>query len=75
MKDFYAIVGSNLRILRLDKRISLQTAADYIGKHRETIRRYESSAENIDIKDLIGLLNLYNVNISIFFEECYGKMP
>lgn len=74
MKDFYAIVGSSLRILRLDKRISLQAAADHIGKHRETIRRYESNAENIDIKDLIELLNLYNVNVSIFFEECYGKM-
>lgn len=75
MEDICKKVGSKLRGLRSEKEYSREYVANCLSLNRETIARYERDAKNIDMDNFIKLLNLYEIDATIFFEQIYGKMP
>ena len=60
--------------LRAVNKLSLEEVAIKLGVHRETVRRYENHPKNMNIDVFIKILNVYNTNPIIFFNEIYGKM-
>ena len=75
MNDIFKIIATKLRGLRAENGKTLEDVSEKLGIHRETLRRYESNPSNISIDMLIKLLNLYDIEVNIFFDSIYGKMP
>ena len=67
-------ISDRLIALRAVNKLSLEEVAIKLGVHRETIRRYENHPKNMNIDVFIKILNVYNTNPIIFFNEIYGKM-
>ena len=68
------IVAKELKVLRVRKDLSVDKVADDIGINRETIRRYERGETDITIEKLEMLLNYYEADAHIFFENVCANM-
>ena len=73
--DINELISKKLKGLRAENSYSLDDVANRIGLHRETVRRYENNPYIMSIDILLKILELYQVNVNVFFEEIYGKMP
>lgn len=62
-------IGKELKITRIRNDLSLEEVADKLGINRETLRRYENNSSGLSIERLEELLNFYNIEKSIFFEN------
>ncbi len=62
-------IGKELKIIRIRKDLSLEEVAEKLKINRETLRRYENNSSGLSIERLEELLNYYNVEKSIFFEN------
>lgn len=68
------IISKKLKGLRAENSMTLDDVAKHLNIHRETLRRYENNPLKMDMDTYVKLLNLYKKDVSIFFEEVYGKM-
>ena len=62
-------IGKELKITRIRNDLKLEEVAENLGFNRETLRRYENNATGLSVERLEELLNYYNVNMRIFFEN------
>jgi len=62
-------IGKELKITRLRLNLSLEDVANKIDVNRETIRRYETNSNGLSVERLEELLNLYNIDKNIFFDN------
>lgn len=75
MKDFMReLVKKKLRGLRAENNYSLQDVSNKLKEkgidiHRETLRRYENDWNKMPLGLFITLLELYGINVFIFFEN------
>ena len=60
-------IGKELKIIRLRNDLKLETVADDLRLNKETLRRYENSANGLSVERLEELLSYYNVDRNIFF--------
>lgn len=68
------IVAKELKVLRVRKDLTLEKVAEDLGTNRETIRRYEKGETEITIEKLERLLNYYETDKRIFFENVCANM-
>lgn len=62
-KELYLILGSRLRQIRNEKKLSLEYVANKINMTKKTIQRYEVGAQRVPVDKLIAMCNLYNYSI------------
>lgn len=63
-------MGEIIRILRQERGLSLQEVADYIGKNRSTVSRWENGqTEKIKRGQVKELAMLFGVDEAVFFES------
>lgn len=62
-------IGKELKIIRLRCNLKLEDVADRFNLNKETLRRYENSANGLSVERLEELLNYYNVDKAIFFNN------
>lgn len=67
-------IGQELKIIRIRKNLSLEEVAKSLNLNAETIRRYENNSAGLSVERLESILNLYNVNMSIFFNAVCENM-
>ncbi|MBQ7624763.1 MAG: helix-turn-helix transcriptional regulator [Clostridia bacterium] len=58
-----------LEDLRVDRDLTQQQVADFLGCKREVYRRYEKGTRTIPVDYLIKLADLYNVTIDYIVER------
>ena len=70
-------LGKKLRGLRAENKLPLHKVATLLNQeknikiHRETLRKYEKDATKIPANLLISLLEVYNIEPTIFFKNVY----
>lgn len=57
------ILADNLKEARIQKKITQQKAADYLGVTNATISRYENGSRNVGSRDLKKLSKLYGISV------------
>ena len=62
-------IGKELKVIRIRNDLSLDDVADKMNINRETLRRYENNSNGLSVERLEELLNYYNVEKSIFFDN------
>lgn len=62
-------IAKELKIIRIRNNLELEEVAQKIGINRETLRRYEKESSGLSVERLEELLNFYNVDKAIFFEN------
>ncbi len=62
-------IGKELKITRIRNDLTIEKVAENLGFNRETLRRYENCASGLSVERLEELLNYYNVDKSIFFNN------
>lgn len=67
-------IGTELKISRIRKNMTMQEVADKMGINIETLRRYENNSSGLSIEKLEKLLLFYNENIDIFFDNVCENM-
>lgn len=68
------IIAKELKAWRIKRDYDLRKVAYDMGVCYETMRRYENGQTNITIEFLEKMLDYYNVDISIFFENICANM-
>lgn len=62
-------IGKELKVIRIRNDLSLDDVAEKMNINRETLRRYENNSNGLSVERLEELLNYYNVEKSIFFDN------
>lgn len=68
-KDFNAVVGRNIMLLRRQKGLSQAELGKVIDLHQTAISRVESGDQSINCWQIKALIDLFSVKIQRFFEE------
>lgn len=67
-------IGKELKIIRMRNNLKLEDVANYFNFNQETLRRYEKNACGLSVERLEELLNYYNVDKLIFFQNVCANM-
>ncbi len=67
-------IGKELKIIRIRKNLKLDEVAEKLGINRETLRRYEKNATGLSVERLEKLLNYYEMDKNIFFNNMCVNM-
>lgn len=67
-------IGLELKLLRIKNGLTLKQASMGLNIHPNTLCRYEKNAKNISLSVFDKMLNFYNVEPNIFFEEIGAKL-
>ncbi len=62
-------VGYELKKLRIQKGLTIETAAKLLEINKETLYKYEKDASNIRIGKLKEILEFYEEDLFIFFQN------
>ncbi len=68
MKIDGKIVGSELRSLRMKKRLSAEDVCDNVGIHINSLYKYEKDASLLKLETLEKMLDYYGTDVFIFFK-------
>lgn len=68
MKIDGKIVGSELRSLRMKKRLSAEEVCDNVGIHINSLYKYEKDASLLKLETLEKMLDYYGTDVFIFFK-------
>lgn len=68
------LVSDKIRLIRLEKKMTLEEAAVIIGINRDSLCRYENNKVDIKLSTLCKILTGYKYDYKIFFGEIYDKM-
>lgn len=68
MKIDGKIVGSELRSLRMKKRLSAENVCDNVGIHINSLYKYEKDASLLKLETLEKMLDYYGTDVFIFFK-------
>ena len=71
--ESYNVIISKLRGLRAERDLNLDEVSEAIGVHRSTISLYEKGKRKLPLNTFLDLLELYNTNIIIFFQNIYDN--
>ena len=63
-KEFYKIVGQNIRALRKNKKLTLQDIGDYLGHRNTVIGAYERGERAINLEYIVKLCKFYEVTVN-----------
>ncbi len=66
---FVEQIGRELKLIRLRKELTLESAAEILGIHKNTLSVYENNPEILKIGKLYSFLEKYNVSSDIFFKN------
>lgn len=69
----YDVILGKLRGLRAERDLNLDEVSKEIGVNRSTISLYEKGKRKLPLKIFLDLLELYNTNIVIFFQNIYDN--
>ncbi len=69
----YDVIISKLRGLRAERDLNLDEVSKGIGVHRSTISLYEKGKRKMPLNVFLDLLELYNADIIIFFQNIYDN--
>lgn len=67
-------IGKELKIIRIRKNLTIEDVAKSLNLNAETIRRYENNSSGLSIERLETILDLYKVDMSIFFNNVCENM-
>ena len=71
--ESYDIIVSKLRGLRAECDLSLDEVSKEIGVNRNTISFYEKGKRKLPLNIFLDLLELYNADIIVFFQNIYDQ--
>lgn len=75
MKElFREEIATRLREIRAGKKYTLVEVANKTGLSKDTIARYENNTVSMQVSVLAKILQAYDTNLAIFFEEIIAKM-
>lgn len=72
-ENFRENIASRLRELRANKQFTLEKVSIISGVSKDKISRYENNKCSMQIEDLAKILNVYDINLGIFFEDVIAK--
>ena len=67
-------IGKELKIIRIRKNLDISDVANKLNCHVETIKRWEKSSKGLSLEKLEELLDFYNIDKVIFFNEVCEDM-
>ena len=67
------LIPHQLRLLRLDKKLSQEDLAQKIGVNTSTLNKYENNNSSMQIDMFLKILNTLDTDIFIFFKTLYAK--
>lgn len=67
------LVAANLRSIRAKYDYSIEYVAEKSGVNKDTISRYENATVSQQIDLLEKLLNVYDMDLAIFFANIYAN--
>ena len=68
------IVADSLRSIRAKLGYNIEYVAEKSGVNKDTISRYENANVSQQVDKLEKILNVYNVDFSIFFSKIYANL-
>ena len=71
--DFLKIVGSELKIVRIENGDSQEGLAIKTGVATSTISKYEFGLKDMNLSKIEQLLKPYNIDLFIFFNRVLAK--
>ncbi len=71
--DFLKIVGSELKIVRIENGDSQEELAIKTGVATSTISKYEIGLKDMNLSKIEQLLKPYNIDLFIFFNRVLAK--
>ena len=75
MKDeLKKVIGSRLKLLRVENGDTMKELSEKANISITTIWRCENGMHDITMSNITKILNCYDVDISIFFQEVSAKM-
>ena len=69
----YDVILGKLRGLRAERDLNLDEVSKEIGVSGATISLYEKGKRKLPLKTFLDLLELYNTDIIIFFQNIYDQ--
>lgn len=69
-----AIIGNNIRLLRMKLGLNQEDIADYLGLSRQQIIRYEKGENAVPTDKLTKLAELFSIDEYDFYEEDVSKI-
>lgn len=69
----YDVILGKLRGLRAERNLNLNEVSKEIGVNGATISLYEKGKRKLPLKTFLDLLELYNADIIIFFQNIYDN--
>lgn len=73
MKSTREKIADELRSIRAKKNLSITKASEISEVNKDTISRYENNLVSMQIDILEKLLNAYDIDFSIFFQQIYAN--
>jgi transcriptional regulator with XRE-family HTH domain len=68
-KDLKKIIGENIRILRLIKKIKTDSLSSYVGISPNQLYKYETGKDRVPVEKLYMFSKMFNKTIDSFFES------
>ncbi len=66
-------IANELRSLRAKNNITLEELSKQCNISKDAICRYENSTVSINVDNLEKILNYYNIDFCIFFNQIYAN--
>jgi len=73
--DIYEYIGSQIRRLREEARLSQEALATQIGVSTNTVSRWETATYKLSLKDLQKLADLFEVRLSSLLPPEENQQP
>ena len=73
-RELRKAIASKLKIVRIENNDTMRSLSKKTKLSVSTIFRYEHGKYDMTIDIIAKILNCYNINIAIFFEEVIAKM-
>ena len=67
MKIDTKIISQELKVLRTKNNVTQKELADFLGVHQNTIRKYETDSEDMNLSLLHKWLSKFGIDEIIFF--------
>ncbi len=71
--ESYDVILGKLRGLRAERNLNLDEVGKEIGVSGPTISLYEKGKRKLPFKTFLNLLELYNADIIVFFQNIYDQ--
>lgn len=66
-------VADCLRAIRAERNYNIEFVAEKSGVNKDTISRYENASVSQQVDILEKILNVYDIDFSIFFNKIYAN--